>query len=246
MAKQTDSTNHPSLRGLALLASGRSGADIERLVREVRQKARRERRTMTWSDIEKALLAGQMPMSDDLRWRTAIHEAGHALAFSLTGVAEVRSITIGLAAMGEVLTRRFEHLAQTEAWLAKMTACMLAGRTAELMVFGETLAGSGGNDGSDLARATAYAMAAETTLGFSEHQPLVYRSASGSGTELDRDRHLAERVNARLLAAEAIARELLENRRADLIGVARQLKEVGVLSGEEVRRRLLVPDAPPP
>lgn len=66
-----DEQQHDVLRPLALLATGRTGADIERVVREVRRKARREQRGIAWTDLEQALLAGQMRMSDDLRWRTA-------------------------------------------------------------------------------------------------------------------------------------------------------------------------------
>ena len=125
---------HDVLRPLALLATGRTGADIERLVREVRRKTRREKRGITWSDLEQALREGQMPMSDDFRWRTAIHEAGHAMAFTLTGTAEVITATIGIDGVGQVSSRPNSHLAQTEAWLMDFIACLLAGRTAELLV----------------------------------------------------------------------------------------------------------------
>ncbi|MBX9459673.1 MAG: hypothetical protein KL863_28635 [Rhizobium sp.] len=47
------------LRPLALLAAGRSGADIERLVREARARARRQHRPVTWSDIKAALLSSE-------------------------------------------------------------------------------------------------------------------------------------------------------------------------------------------
>ena len=229
---------HDALRPLALLATGRTGADIERLVREVRRKAHREQRGITWSDLEQALLDGQMRMSDDLRWRTAIHEAGHAIAFTLTGIAEVITATIGIDGVGQVSSRPNNHLAQTEAWLMRFIACLLAGRTAELLVFGEPLVGAGGSDDSDLAQATSHALAAETRLGFSKHQPLVYRSEGGGINELNLDRQLAERVNARLLSAEQAARDLLEARREDLMAIAKQLNEVGVMTGDEVRQML--------
>lgn len=231
------------LRRLGLLATGRTGADIERLVREVRRKARRLGRQMTWHDLEESLREDQSKMSDDLRWRTAIHEAGHALAFTLTGVAEVLTVTIGIEGIGQVLTRRYTHLPQTESWLMHYIACRLAGRTAELLIFGEALAGSGGHIDSDLAKATDQAMAAETQLGFSSHQPLIHRSMIGTINELSLDRHLAERVNNRLLAAEKAARDLLVSRKIDLIAIATRLSESGVMTGEEVRGLLGVTEA---
>jgi cell division protease FtsH len=225
------------LRPLALLATGRTGADIERLVREVRRMTRRERRPVTWDDLEQALLAGRKRMSDDLRWRSAIHETGHAIAFTLSGLAEVITVTVGLTGIGQVTSRQHDHLPQTEQWLMDFIACMLAGRTAELLVFGEALAGSGGADESDLARATSHALAAETRLGFSSEQPLVYRA----GGELAFDRQLQDRVNARLLKAEQAARVMLEARRDGLVAIATRLSEVGVMTGDEVRQML---DAP--
>lgn len=224
-----------ALRRLALLATGSTGADIERLVREVRRKTRRQRRSLTWDDLEQALLADHMKLSDDVRWRTAIHEAGHAVAFCDLEVAEVINVSIGVGGMGQVISRQHHHLQQTQDWLMRSIACMLAGRTAELLIFGDAVAGAGGYDNSDLARATEHAVAAETRLGFSSHLPLLYRSAAGSINELSLDRQLAERVNDRLMEAEAMVRELLTKRRDDLNGIAERLRDAGVMTGEEVR-----------
>lgn len=140
--------------------------------------------------------------------------------------------------MGQVISRQHQHLEQTEDWLMRKVACMLAGRTAELLIFGDTVAGAGGYDDSDLAMATDHAIAAETRLGFSDEQPLLYRSAAGSINELSLDRRLADRVNARLVAADAMARALLDSRNEALIAIAERLKGVGVMTGEEFRRLL--------
>lgn len=229
-----------ALRSLALLAVGRTGADIERLVRETRQAARRERRSMTWADLEQALRGGQRQMSDDLRWRASIHEAGHAVAWSLLGVGEVVSVTIGMQEFGQVVSRIYDHVPQTETWLTRQMACMLAGRVAELLVVGDACCGAGGEDDSDLAKATEFALAAETRLGFAAHQPLVYRPTRGSFDILSLDRELAERVHARLLSAETIARELIEERRPQLIELAERLFVHGVMEGAEVRQVLSI------
>ena len=72
---------NPDLRHLALLAAGRTGADIERIVRELRANARRQKRPFDWSDLEAALRAnGRRQLTPELARRIAIHEAGHALA----------------------------------------------------------------------------------------------------------------------------------------------------------------------
>lgn len=240
----TTSNQHADLRRLALMASGSTGADIERLVRDVRRQTRRQQRSLTWSDLEQALLAGQLKLSEEVRWRNAIYEVGHAIAFCDTGIAEVMTVSIGIGGMGQVVSRQHRHFLQTQDWLMRSIACMLAGRTAELLVFGDTVAGAGGYDDSDLARATDHAVAGETRLGFSDHQPLLYRSVASSINELSLDRHLAERVNARLVTAEAMAKGLLESRRDELIAIAERLKEVGAMTGGEVRALLRTSNKP--
>jgi cell division protease FtsH len=179
-----------------------------------------------------------------VRWRNAIHEVGHAITFCDTGIAEVITVSIGIGGMGQVVSRQHQHLLQNQDWLMKTIACMLAGRTAELLVFGDAVAGAGGYDYSDLARATDHAVAGETRLGFSDHQPLLYRSVASSINELSLDRHLAERVNTRLVTAEAMAKSLLESRREALIAIAERLKEVGAMTGEEVRALLRTSNKP--
>jgi cell division protease FtsH len=227
--------NLKKLRPLAALAIGRSGADIEKLVREARQKARRERRSMTWTDLEWALQADRIVMSDDLRRRVCVHEAGHALAWTLLGVGTVRSATIGIGDLGQVSVWRHNHLPQTTDWLMKGIACMLAGRAAELIIFGEAMAGAGGCEDSDLANATEYALAAETQLGFSSHQPLIFRRTQAGLDDLRFDRQLVERVDQRLEASNTMARELLEAQRPLLLELATRLNTVGVMEGCEVR-----------
>lgn len=232
----SDMNTENTLRPLALLALGKTGADVERIVREVRRTARRSGRTVSWADLENALREGQANMSADLRRRAAVHEAGHALVYTITGVAEVQLASIGLHGVGMVTTTSNSSIPQNEAWLMDSIACLLGGRAAELIVIGEALAGGGGADESDLARATAMALAAETSLGFSDHQPLLYRSATMGTNELTLDRQLAERVNRRLEDAEAIARRIIEENRHALEDVAAQLDDVGIMSGDEVRQ----------
>ncbi|MCK8781892.1 ATP-dependent Zn protease [Rhizobium sp. NTR19] len=231
-----DNHQQDRLRPLALLALGRNGADIECLVREVRRQARRSGRSIGWADLETALRAGQEAMSGDLRKRAAIHEAGHALVYTVTGVAEVQSASIGLNGIGMVTTIANAELPQTETWLMSSLACVLAGRAAELLVFKEALAGAGGADDSDLAQATHMALAAETGLGFCEHQPLIYHPTTIAAHQLSVDRELADRVNLRLERAEAVARSILEKHRRALAEIAAALEDVGILSGDEIRR----------
>ncbi|MFP5077415.1 ATP-dependent Zn protease [Rhizobium sp. YIM 134829] len=223
------------LRPLALLALGKTGADIERLVREVRRASRRSGRAIGWRDLEAALRAGEAAMSVELRRRAAVHEAGHALVYTLTGIAQVQSVSIGLGDIGMVTTTMNNSLAQTEAWLMRSITCLLAGRVAERMMIGDVVAGGGGADDSDLAQATSLALAAETSLGFSAHQPLLYRSPGVALAALGHDPQLAARVHRRLERGEGIARELVEAHRDALGEIVAVLEGNGILSGEDVR-----------
>lgn len=68
---------------------------------------------------------------------------------------------------------------------------------------------------------------------------------AGSINELSLDRQLADRVNSRLIEAEAMARSLLEDRRDALISIATRLKDVAVMTGEEITRLLIASPGPP-
>ena len=137
-----------------------------------------------------------------------------------------------------MIVNRYGHLAQTENWLTKTMAATLAGRVAEQLVIGEVLAGSGGGEDSDLAKATGIALDAETSLGFAEQQPLLYRASPRGFDVLALDGELAIKVNARLLRAESMARELLDREGTKLMELASRLNSAGIMSGEEVRQLL--------
>ncbi|WP_375590279.1 ATP-dependent Zn protease [Hoeflea alexandrii] len=228
----------PALLPLALAAAGKTGADIERLIREARQKARREKRPLTYSDIHSALTAGQSAMSPALIWRIAIHEAGHALAWTTYDIATVLTVTVGDGSGGFVESDMRTDVIQTEEWLNKMIACALAGRAAEKLIFGDCVLGSGGDEMSDLARATRLATDAEANLGFGQAQQLLYRSVDAQPSILSLDRQLAQQVHNRLEAAETMATKLLSQHRSALLALATRLAEAKTLDGGEVRSLL--------
>ena len=103
------------------------------------------------------------------------------------------------------------------------------------MVFGETVMGSGGNEVSDLARATKLATDAEAACGFGKTQSLLYRSVQDQPSLLSLDRQLAGQVHARLEAAEHRATELLSRNRVALLALATRLAKAKVLDGNEVK-----------
>lgn len=226
------------LRRLALLAAGHTGADIERLVREVRRGTRRTGRSLSWSDIADALHGERLQISDDLRWRTAVHEAGHAVAYTLLEVGEVVTARAGTATGGKVETRIHQAVLQDEEGLMRLMACMLAGRAGESVILDAVTVGSGGDPSSDLANATYLAIELETALGCSADQPLLYRPPGGSDALLYNPQ-LTERVNTRLEAAMETATTLLRGNKQALLNIARELNEHCVLDGEQVRALIM-------
>ena len=232
------------LRRLALLATGRTGADIERLVREARQRARRERRSMTWDDLEQAIREGQPRLPDDVRWRVAVHESGHCIASLRLGVAEVRQLSI------EASETRLGFLAAeagpailTEARALDTLCLHLAGRAAEEVILGSISLGAGGSAGSDLAIATDLALALETRVGRGSLWPLLYRDATTIPALLFVEPGLADRVSARLDEAFDRARRLVAEHRDELLALANALVERGTLEGPEIAA--LMTAAPP-
>jgi ATP-dependent Zn protease len=227
----------PELHRLALLAAGRTGADIERIVRELRGAARRNKRAIEWRDLEAALTNDGRPQREaDLLWRIAVHEAGHAIAYSLFPVlGEVQTVSIVATEGGETSVRLSTDALQTAAGLGRMLICFLAGRAAERLLLGEPGVSSGGRAESDLAHATRLALESETTLGLSEEKPLLYRPPSQPGDFLHLHRELAARVHDRLETAEAKALKLLREHEPAVIELARQLVDHQVIDGTSAR-----------
>jgi len=226
------------LRPLARKAVGMSGADVERLVREARGRARRERRQLCWDDIAAMLDAARPSITDDLRWRVAIHESGHAVARLALERGDIVMITIDTPNGGFVKVREDVVEAQTEAWIMRRVAVCLAGRAAEIQFFGDAAAGAGGSEASDLGTATALALSMETEVGYGQIMPLVYRKTSDGTSSLIYRPDLAAQVNARLEEADRIAADLIRRHRAAVEMLARELMIHLTLEGEQLRATL--------
>lgn len=222
------------LHTLARQANGLTGADIERIVREARQKARRERRRLTFDDLQAGLAAGRPVWPESLRRRMAIHEAGHVVAHLILGTARIETVTIDGPQGGHVEGETYSLVAQSEAGITAQIVTKLAGRAAEEELLGSVSAGAGGSPRSDLGLATELALAMETTLGFSKEMPLLHRQAEAKFAQLADGTDLAIRVNDRLEHAYRQARELIRRHYPSVQQVADALMTVGTLDGDEL------------
>lgn len=228
-----------ALRHLARRAVGFSGADIERLVREARQRARREQRMLTYADLDSLLAATRPTMSPEKRRRVAVHEAGHLLLRVLLGVGEVTLVTIE-AVGGDAFTESIatDGIIETPQACEDYLAVIMGGRAAEQVVYGSALAGSGGSSQSDLAQATRLTTVMEVSLGFGRQHPLLYRDPDHWQTLLRQDARLARRVHARIEKAERRARRLVRQNQDRLDVVVDELLKHGTLEGEQIKRLL--------
>ncbi|UWM82142.1 ATP-dependent Zn protease [Rhizobium sp. SRDI969] len=211
------------LRRLATRAMGLTGADIERIVREARLKARRGKRAIRYEDIEDGIRRNRPPVPYNLRWRFAFHEAGHAVVHHALDLGPVRGLNIDTGQGGYNLVGFHVWSADTRDWYENMLTMLMAGRAAEQLMLKRVSSGSGGADDSDLARATRLAYDMERTLGFGTEHPLLYRPHRDPGAVLDREPELAARVHAKLEAALDRAAVILRRRKPIFHALAKAL-----------------------
>ena len=216
-----------------------SGADVERLARGARRRARAAGRAVEVGDLI-GELAPAVPLSADQRRRVALHEAGHALVAAVERPGALQGVALsapglpgaaGLA-WGSEPALGLQSLADLEFRVRRL----LAGRAAELLVLGNPSSGAGGTPRSDLAQATATAASIEASYGLGGRS-LVYRgTVSGENVDdfLSTHRDLVEPVHHRMEAADRAVTEMLRRHRRALEAVASALVEQDALTGAEV------------
>ncbi|MFK3777699.1 ATP-dependent Zn protease [Agrobacterium sp. NPDC089420] len=223
-----------ALRRLATRAMGLTGADIERVVREARLKARREQRRLIYADIESGIRGHRPQVPYDVRWRYAIHESGHAVVHYALRLGSIKGLTIDTKDGGHNALTFATNTPHTVDWYERLLAMLLAGRAAELVVLKTVSAGSGGAEQSDLARATRIALDMEQALGFGGRYPLLYLEHKDPTAILSRDAELAKRVHQRLEFAQARATEVIFENRAAFDRLVRGLFDAQALDGDAV------------
>lgn len=243
-AAQARTPGAVALKTLAGKAQGLTGADIERVVKEARRRARRADRPLAFSDLEQLIVGAKPSRSMALRLRMALHEAGHAIARLLLGFGPISEITIEHPKGGYVVGST-GHDELTEAWLTSVLIETLAGRAAEEIMLGSISANSGGVDFSDLASATRLAVDMEANLGFGGNWQFVYRKPSDVTAILTADPDLAARVGDRLDRAYDAARVIVREQTRAIDFLAEKLFDQGTLEGAnldtvlgEVRKRI--------
>lgn len=230
---------YAALKKLATRAMGLTGADVERIVRQARLKARREKRTICYEDLEDGIRMDRPPVPYDLRWRFAIHESGHAVVHHALRLGPIHGLNIDTPGGGGYSRLGFTASgSDTLGYREDMLVMLMAGRAAEQIVIGKVSSGSAGTEESDLARATKMTLAMERSLGFGAIQPLLYRDDKDPTAVLDGNPDLAARIHVRLEMALARAVEVLSENRDKLDALTKALFDAQALDGEAVKRLL--------
>lgn len=221
---------------LAAMTVGFSGASLENLLNEAAILASaRDSGTIQMDDVERAFrktIAGEdRPSLADAQERKiiAIHEAGHALLGRLlmpeNKLTRVSILPSGHGAAGYNLTIPAERVMLSRSAMENQIRVLLAGRAAELTVFGEEQTTAGASN--DIARATELAAAMVLELGMAG-EPAVSvrvlgRQCGGMGDAGDRCRKLLDElfiqtrqlIEAHIAALDALASALLVSEALD-------------------------------
>jgi cell division protease FtsH len=258
------------LEEVAALTPGFTGADLANLVNEAALVAtRRKADQVSTSDFTAAIeriVAGlekrNRLLNPKEREVVAHHEMGHAIAAAAQpGSDPVHKISIiprGIGALGYTIQRPTEdrYLMTREELEAKMTV-LLAGRTAEEVIFGHLSTGAA----DDLSKATDIARSMVVRYGmWPELGPLAYETEPSGflgGFPQPPHRLYSEQtareidvaVRELLEAVHVRARRILEDNRALLEEAAKQLLAQETLADPELQvllRRVVMASGGPP
>ena len=241
----------------ARMTPGFSGADLENVVNEAALlAARRSAAAVTMQDFEAAIervVAGPEKktrvMNDQERTAVAYHESGHALVAELVPhgdpVAKVSIVPRGRGALGYTMQMPTEdrYLLNREE-LEDRIAIMLGGRAAELIVFATISTGAS----DDIMRASSLARRMVMEFGMSEKLGNVryatqhYQFLSGDTTANASPETLQiidEEVQRIIEEQYKRAQALLNEHRAALERLTRQLLETETVDGAAVERALV-------
>lgn len=141
---------------------GKTAADVDAAVRSARSEARHSGCALDLQLLRRHLGVMAQEENQDLLYRIAIHEVGHAITSWSYGETITR---ISLSPSGGTIERDVPPNAGLPADFERQLYIHLSGRAAERLVFNTVSAGAGGGATSDLAQAARIALAVDHELG---------------------------------------------------------------------------------
>ena len=181
------------------------------------------------------LLDREYDLLAEKEWIVSVHEAGHALICHLLNLGRVQEMRLDRA--GGLTRVQMSPITGTLQTIQNLMVYHLAGRAAELIVLNQVTAGSGGNEDSDLAKATSLALQIERALGLGAND-LLWEAASHPAQ--CRPMSMTERtiISGHLTAAQSHAVSLLQANVTSLVKLAKRLAIKRHLESEEIEAML--------
>ena len=262
--------NDVDLEQVAALTAGFGGADLANLTNEAAILAtRRNAESATMDDFTRAIeriVAGLEKKSRILNSKerkvVAYHEVGHALVtLALPGTETVHKVSIiprGISALGYNIQRPTEdRYLMTAQELENKMACLLGGRAAERLVFGELSTGAADDleKATDIARNMVMRYGMDETLGeavYGPAQPLFVGGASLRRVEEATPysektaSQIDQAVRDLLAQAQTKASAILKQNRDILDQTAERLLAKETLSADELPKRVSFVTVPAP
>ncbi len=255
--KEVKLSDDVQLTEVAAISPGFGGADLANLVNEAALLAARKGKASVemeeFNEGVERVTAGlekkQRVMNEDEKHRVAYHEAGHALvAYCLPNTDPVHKVSIiprGLAALGYTMQRpESDRYLMTKSELESQLKVLLAGTVTEEIVFEDISTGAQ----NDLERATETARAMVMEYGMSRLGRIAFRQSSRSAFladgSVERSHEFSEET-AKAIDDEVKrildktldnTTEILKSRFDALVAVSKELIDVEVITGADLKR----------
>lgn len=226
-------------KNLADLSLGLTGADVELIVKGAARRARKGNTVITHKHLIDEITGKPRSenesrrISPDELKRVAVHEAGHALIQLMnkkedSGVAFVSVVPRSNGTLGFVAKIPSEAALYTRNDYINFLEVMLAGRAAEELYFGkqEVSSGAGGDEESDLAKATHLAATMICKLGLGKSGALVFIH--------NPDKEHKKEVNKMLRSVYKTTFRKLKSNRGKLESIVNVLIDKQEISGKEL------------
>jgi len=230
---------------IALATRGFSGADLAHLINESAILAVRNGDSrVTMHHIDQArdyILMGReikgMDISKDELWKTAVHEAGHALMYvyqkDALGLYKVTVKPIGNALGVTHGMMTSDRYSKTEVEMRADISVMLGGSVAEEMIFGHRAAGVS----NDLEQARNIATQMVMSFGMTqEFKDVSFKDFINNQVHLPDQiaTKLHKAVSDIIFECRAVTQKTLREHKDKLLELANQLMDKGTVLGSEV------------
>lgn len=228
-----DDLSGEDLGGLARMGVGATAAVVMDWVRSARRVSRRAGRPMSIEDLADQI-APKDWLSAEQKHRVSIHEAGHGVVGTILGL---QLIGITIAPLGNSGGRASFEQRQgrlvTREELERQIVMCLSGNAAEAVLLGSASIGSGGERGSDLAKATIWLAMMRASYGLGG--TLGWRAPPQEiEAVLSRDGRLRARVEADLQRLHRRAVGLVHQHAKSIAATAALLRHSGSATAADI------------